>query len=291
MPSSWNDDWYYERIRWRARGWVEWSESDWRDWDNLRWMSDSELRSAPVALTRATMPVATGTIGQDHYRRHQQGVGAQQSRPESWPWHSPQIQMDQIEQIEPGRSQRDSDGAMNESEAEAQIELSPPSPERSQGDSDGGAVESEVQVQTEPSPSPERSRRGDSEHAVVEEAQVESPERSRGDGGTNTLMVDSAVQTEPTEPSPPRPERPGGADRDMATWSWRDDHPDVQRRPLGDAALWRRTAAVLATARDAAEAGLERAIADSSRRVVLHDAQAVRLNAVRLILEAIHVHE
>ena len=100
-------------------------------------------------------------------------------------------------------------------------------------------------------------------------------------------MVNSAVQTEPTEPSPPRPERPRGADRDMAMWSWRDDV--VQR--YGDIALRRRTAAVLATARDAAEAGLERAIADSSRRVVLHDAQAVRLNAVRLILDVIHVYD
>jgi hypothetical protein len=154
--------------------------------------------------------------------------------------------MDQNDHIELGRAQRNSEGATNEAEVEAHIEPLPASPDRSQGESDGGALEFGVQVQTAPSPSlersqghseggavefeiqvqtelaqsPERFRGGDSEHAVGEEAQVESSECSRGDCGATAVMVDSAVQTEPTEPSPPLPERPRGADLAVRTWSY-----------------------------------------------------------------------
>ena len=167
MPSAWNDDWFYERMRWRSRVSVDvewWSESEWREWENtgMMWTVDSELRSPPVSLTRATLEcrAAIGVTGRQRLSRLEQPfvVGRQQSSSESWPWHHPLIWFDRNVHIQIERDQRESVGRASEAEPQAHEEKAPPSRGCSQGEQGGGALVEEVQVRNTPSSSVECSQ-------------------------------------------------------------------------------------------------------------------------------------
>ncbi len=239
MSSSWEYNWGRGNSSWRYRWWEDvdwWSEHDWREWESLR----LRWSTAPVYLTRATMPTAAATeaVGQDRRRLHHS--------PLPWPWRAPYVQSDAIERTESGRSQRHADAATDGTEVESQLEpaLAPqvfsreeadggmakpegqmqtetiPLIDGSQGILDGRNVEAEIQAQTQPPLSAQSSRWGDLEHVGAEHAAADSPERFRGDSRPNAAMVDAAVQTEVTELFPPVHGPPRRAVLDVRMWSY-----------------------------------------------------------------------